>query len=118
MGIEYRFRSRSLMLFLESWEVLSSLKGTDLTFNETIRPWELGRRGYMVHVLTLQELCKLIRCKRGTIVHIEQGRWSILGDGFLQVHAQGLGRLGGHFINEGVLIEQTEEQQVLSTPHG
>ena len=63
----------------------------------------------------LQELCKLTGSKGGTIVHVEQGMWSILGDEFLQVHAQGLGRLGGYFINEGILAEQIDDQQVLST---
>ena len=67
-------------------------------------------RGDMVYVMVLQELGKLIRCKRGTIVCVEQGRWSVLGDEFLQVHTQGLGRLGGHFINEGVLTEQIADQ--------
>ena len=64
----------------------------------------------MVYVMMLQELCKLIRCKRGTIVHVKQGRWFILRDEFLQAYAQGLGRLGGHFVSEGVLTEQIADQ--------
>ena len=79
-------------------------------FNETIRQGKVGRRSYMVYVMALQELGKLIRCKRGTIVSVEQGRWSVLGDEFLQAHTQGLGRIGGHFVNEGLLTEQITDQ--------
>ena len=89
---------------------LNGLNGRDLMFNETIRLGEVGGCGYMVYVMLLQELRKLIRCKRGTIVCVEQGKWSILGDDFLQAYAQGLGRLGRHFVNEGVLTEQITDQ--------
>ena len=81
-----------------------------LTLNETIRQVKVGGRGNMVYVMALQEFGKLIRCKRGTIFSVEQGRWSVLGYGFLQAHTQGLGRIGGHFVNEGVLTEQIADQ--------
>ena len=47
--------------------------------------------------------------QRGAIIHVEQGRWSVLGDAFLQGHAQALGGCVGYFINEGVLTEQTAD---------
>ena len=47
----------------------------------------------MVYVVTLQELGKLIRYEGGIIIGVDKAGQSILGDEFLQVLGQGIGRL-------------------------
>ena len=60
-----------------------SLQGLDLTLNETIGLGKVWGRGYMVNVLSLQELGKLFGWEGRAIVSVDEAGWSVLSDEFL-----------------------------------
>ena len=60
----------------------------------------------MVYVVALPKLGELFGCKGQAIFSIEQTRWYVLIYELLQACRQRLGRIGGDFIQKGVLPEK------------